>query len=397
MDASTSFVTGDTKVYNNHDDSVIPIFCSNLTDKSCMRNRIDIKQIKLIGKGGYGKVYRYNDNVAIKSFDRSKNMVYELAMGIRYVDHPNIIKPIGFDIHNRLIIYPLYDTDAHKWLKGHPSEYLKIVVIEQVMIALAHIHSNGHVHCDVKPMNILIKATKDADNTHKLDVVLADLGILSHPGSYCKAMNCAEFYRDDKNSKSSSHDVFSLGITCLMFFCAKVITKKERESNELLRNKALTIRDKKISSAVYAMLHENPRDRPSISDLYNQIFGKTLDLDHDILSKARIKHVRVSLSHNYVNIFKQWFDTYSARYGTNKKNKFEYALVSYLDYNNISRADIEPYVRASFYLMSVLYGKRGDTGLATRHEYYDIVEHHRTRECLIGLLLSPSYIKTVTL
>ncbi len=126
-----------------------------------------------LGEGGMGAVYKANDTrngkiVAIKVLPRSKARDelflkrFEMEARATFeLDHPNIVH--GYDIghsdgYHYLVIEFVqgYDLCALLEQRGRFTETEALGILEQMAMALDHIHSEHLVHRDIKPENILI-------------------------------------------------------------------------------------------------------------------------------------------------------------------------------------------------------------------------------------------------
>jgi serine/threonine-protein kinase len=95
------------------------------------------------------------------------------AQAIAQLDHPNILPVYDFDRQNDLtyIVTQFVDTGSLADLLDRPLPLdLALHILEQVGSALSHAHSQGVVHRDVKPSNILLGPRNWA--------LLADFGLV---------------------------------------------------------------------------------------------------------------------------------------------------------------------------------------------------------------------------
>jgi serine/threonine protein kinase len=187
---------------------------------------------ELIGKGGFGTVYRAIDQnldrvVALKilhsqlSVDTDFILRFQReAQVIAALEHPNIV-PI-FDlgvVEGRLFIAMKYlpgGSLAERILQGSLPFEQVVEIMEDVCAGLQQAHSKGWIHRDVKPGNILF----DADG----HAVMGDFGLakslLISSSSSTQGLAGTPFYRSPevwrgKPPVSPSTDVYALG--CILY------------------------------------------------------------------------------------------------------------------------------------------------------------------------------------
>ena len=125
-----------------------------------------------LGKGTYGEVWRaqewlggdYIGDVALKlceaeQADLRQRLIRE-AQAMAQLGHPHLVAYRGCGLlEDRLfyLVMELADTSLEALLRGHGAQPLDLVTrcIAHAAEGLAHIHSRGAVHRDVKPANLL--------------------------------------------------------------------------------------------------------------------------------------------------------------------------------------------------------------------------------------------------
>eukprot|EP01012_Entosiphon_sulcatum_P046271 TRINITY_DN6209_c0_g1_i1.p1 TRINITY_DN6209_c0_g1~~TRINITY_DN6209_c0_g1_i1.p1 ORF type:complete len:752 (-),score=141.34 TRINITY_DN6209_c0_g1_i1:11-2266(-) len=274
----------------------------------------------LIGKGSSSAVYKglHQDwgEVAIKKFDASNQSVAtlqrEFDVLVKASDNPHIVSFRGREIADDGSYYlalELCDCSLQdvfgksverdpteipalesfrselRPTKGPPPALLH--VIQGVLDGVAHLHSLGYVHCDLKPSNVLLKRVLG-----RIEAKLSDFGIskllpqnqqgcpvsmqtldMNTVGSF--GWMAPELLRKGAQ-KNTSIDIYSLGL--LIFYCLtdgyhpfltegdswfEVCTKMSQGQADLERLRRLCI---DALFLVTRMLNLDPARRPAIAE-----------------------------------------------------------------------------------------------------------------------------------
>jgi len=130
-------------------------------------------------RSAFGSIERVQINGVTVIRKRSRPGVHSKFLRNEYsvlcrLQHPNIVSPIFrsllLDFPDEILL-PLYDTDLDRYTvdKAPLAQELVHSILQQVAAGLSYLHSEGFVHCDIKPDNILFAI---ASRT----VVIADFG-----------------------------------------------------------------------------------------------------------------------------------------------------------------------------------------------------------------------------
>ena len=217
---------------------------ADLPQRVAVGNKTVTVQCRL-GNGAFGVVYKVKDEASYEDYalkdvlclnvSAIRNAVRE-ATTLKKISHPNVIAVIGADkfqdskgLHMLLLTEYCSGGSLNDRLARPSSEDINMKWISQTAAALAHLHSRGVVHRDLKADNVLLTETED--------VKLADFGLAREytalkridvkqdEGSWLTSytqyyMNsrvgpvhwvAPEFFAGRYSEKA---DVFSLGIRC---------------------------------------------------------------------------------------------------------------------------------------------------------------------------------------
>lgn len=136
--------------------------------------------MRRIGRGGFADVYEAWDIhlarvVAVKVLQRQlpQQFLREARLLAR-LDHPHIVRVIAFNVHNNIPYCVMAYAPNGSLGQRHPlGEMLPLEMIVryvwQIVDALTYLHTQGFVHLDIKPENLLLGREDE--------ILLADFGI----------------------------------------------------------------------------------------------------------------------------------------------------------------------------------------------------------------------------
>jgi predicted Ser/Thr protein kinase len=152
------------------------------------------KVIKALGAGGFAFVYLVEKNGKLYALKLARHRdasgddkrthartLRELGILLLFADHPNIVQACGYGYlpdkasGNVYLVLDYVDgwTLAEWRERKHPSVHEVLSVFVKIAAALAHMHSRGVLHRDLKLANVLIRKSDG-------EPIIIDLGGASH-------------------------------------------------------------------------------------------------------------------------------------------------------------------------------------------------------------------------
>ncbi len=147
---------------------------------------------------------------------------YELMIQL---DHPNIVKAYSKEMNETIgpcIVMEYIDgVTLDQFLEGNPSRKTRRKVVDQLVDALAYVHSKQILHRDLKPSNILI--TRNGNNVKIIDFGLSDAddyAILKQAAGTVKYMAPEQKQGLDgsRGSIDCKSDIYSFGLLLKKIF-----------------------------------------------------------------------------------------------------------------------------------------------------------------------------------
>ena len=267
----------------------------------------DFIRIQKLGNGKFGEVYKMkykkdNQYYAVK-FVPLPNDYYEQMKKIseqtrnlrreqiimRNISHPNLVHCYETfqDNQNCYFVSELisgvdlksYVDDFHK---NNPNQYISqdivITILKQILFGLQYLHSNGILHRDIKPDNILI--------THDKKIKITDFGlsVLYNQGFGLLSYNhtrvgnihyvCPEILK--RQSYNHKCDIFSLGYTMyyVMNFDLPSQSTFYQSIQEVNRISTIAVNkyyDQRLIQLIKRMYDNNPFNRPDTSECLKEL------------------------------------------------------------------------------------------------------------------------------
>lgn len=278
-----------------------------------------------IGEGGFGTVYRglLNDKpVAVKklnamedvSLDELRVQFNQEIQTLQVLKHENLVDMVGFssDGQHPCLVYDLMANgsllDRLACLEGSPplSWRRRCLIAEGTARGLEYLHSNHHVHRDVKSANILLDAefvAKISDfGLTRASAKRTSTTMMTERVVGTRAYMAPEALRGEITPKS---DVFSFGVVLLEILSGLRPADENREPQFLMEmrydiddeDEELTLEDfldKKMSDwelsqveSIYSLasncLHDRKNRRPVIKQVLLELKGvvKSISLDFE--------------------------------------------------------------------------------------------------------------------
>jgi serine/threonine-protein kinase len=196
------------------------------------------RRIDLLGKGGMGTVFlaehvTMNRRVALKILPKgmennpaAMERFMAEARAIATLDHPNIVQAYSVDSEADQYYMVMEYVEGHDLERivtdEGPLDYVRAAnYIRQAAEGLAHAHSRGMIHCDIKPSNLLVNTQ---GVVKILDLGLARLADEEKTDAAAKAnehvLGTVDYMAPEQglNAKTFDHraDIYSLG--CTLYF-----------------------------------------------------------------------------------------------------------------------------------------------------------------------------------
>lgn len=231
-------------------------------------NRIGrIQILGLLGQGGMGQVHEGFDEklerrVAVKRLDDSSRLneitrarFEQEAKILSRLDHPNICRI--FDVlededHAYLVLELIEGTNLRELMGRNIDAQERLRIIEQIAVALAAAHTEGVVHRDLKPDNVMVGndgvvKVLDFGIAHSIrgdvfhDETLSGNEPLTDPGIktiYGKAVGTPRFMSPEQargEPVTPASDLFSLGLLMQELLTGEAPYDAEIPANKLLQ------------------------------------------------------------------------------------------------------------------------------------------------------------------
>ena len=266
-DESISGIENEEKVPLPQDILNIPVRTNSLVLERSMSPIDFYDELETIGSGAFGLVKKVclksnPDTIrAMKIISKSNflkgindaNLVEEIYI-LKHLDHPNIMKLYEFyvDLHNFYIISEFFDqgdllTKIEKL--GAMNQIVVKFIMDQILNAVAYLHSKGVLHGDLKLENVMLYTTTKKVN-QRFTMINQKLDM--HKSMERDVNNYFKVNSKDLNTKRVVDDMTDYEIKLIDFGCSKLFSKKKH---------------KKISGIIGTSLYCSPE---VVDDLYDE-------------------------------------------------------------------------------------------------------------------------------
>ena len=254
-----------------------------------------------LGRGGMGVVYLAREVhldrlVAIKLLPPEKSGIDTLREGFlrearlaAKLSHPNIIPIHAVDEVDGFVFYVMSFVDGETLAqrvrsRGPVSASDGARVLREVAWALAYAHSQGLVHRDVKPDNILLEASTGR-------ALVADFGIAAVVGDAARdgVSGTPEFMSPEQalgGDIDARSDVYGLGATAFYAFSGRfpfegrtateILAKQVTQGPPPLASLGLAV-PRKLALLVDRCLAKDPASRPANAESLAEQLGVAMD------------------------------------------------------------------------------------------------------------------------
>ncbi|CAH8333573.1 unnamed protein product [Eruca vesicaria subsp. sativa] len=178
---------------NNNNNNNNSIKASNAVDQS---SSSVLEFVSFLGQGAFGSVALMKDSQNQLQAQKSTPIAYmgslkkEHRIMLRFRNHPRIVQTTNPNLHistnlDRCCIYMEFASKGtlHNFISNFNGQPIPEVMIRRaahmILQGLEALHSNGYVHCDLKPANVLIFPSKAVGEPWELK--LADFGLSKEP------------------------------------------------------------------------------------------------------------------------------------------------------------------------------------------------------------------------
>ncbi|RLG05573.1 MAG: hypothetical protein DRN68_08525 [Thaumarchaeota archaeon] len=212
---------------------------------------------------------------------RLLNRIKSMADTLMALDHPGIIRLLGYGVRVPVLVYEYADQGTLAYQLDHgwsPGVEDILVLGLQLADTLRYIHSRGLVHGDVKPSNIFLK-----DGRAKIGDFSSLTKLLSRTSRYSRLTTCTpgycapeQVYRDLKREAirrgvENRVDVYQLGNVLLELLIGETVDGGEADEADL-ETILEPLENKVLANLIKEMLDPEPWNRPSMEEVEKTLY-----------------------------------------------------------------------------------------------------------------------------
>jgi CHASE2 domain-containing sensor protein len=282
--------------------------------------------VEQVGKGGFGVVYKAVHH-ATERVEALKILFAKTPLLTSYFEnevhliarlrHPNIATLYDAQLSTPPLYYTMDFVEGERlndYVKTHELSLAeRIEIIKRVALAIGYAHSQGVIHRDIKPPNILIDAQRQP---HIVDFGIAKRLRLQDPAAESPEYGSADDSRVGtvgyiapevvSGGRSDERvDVFALG--ALLFHCITLeparLARDPHHRFELLRARRVS-QPEDLSAIIARCVEKDPADRYGscedlIADLDNYLAGRAIRARRDRSLGERINRIAALMLRNH--------------------------------------------------------------------------------------------------
>lgn len=205
------------------------------------------EKLEILGRGVSAKVYKCKHitkgtMASMKVFshddDNEEDMTkYYVAVEVEIlnkVKHPNVIKVIKTKLTStRIYIFYTYSEYTLYELIYDDHSYIVLPIIEQIYMGLAHCHSQGVIHTDIKPDNIFINSQGRVKIGDFGEAIYNDDDINDRPHTVTSLWYRAPELIMGMKDYDYAIDIWSVGCIYYQLVCKNVLFRGSDEIDQL--------------------------------------------------------------------------------------------------------------------------------------------------------------------
>ena len=252
-----------------------------------------------LGCGGWGCTYRCEQEGRVAVFKVPRGLesiieegevptvsekllkkVIEEAGVLSKLNHPHILRLLGYSEHIPLLVYEYADYGSMEWQLSNgwkPSIKDLVLIGVQVSDALRYIHSRGLVHGDIKPSNIFF-----VDGIAKLGDFSSLVKLMSQTSThsrfaYTPGWRAPEQVYSDLRRKAielgfeNRIDVYQLGNLILYMLIGDTIDGEDAVDEKQVKDLVSMVGHEELRNILHQIMKYNPWERPSAEEVVKEL------------------------------------------------------------------------------------------------------------------------------